>query len=227
MTTKIRQIERVLVRRLAIAAAAAALFAKLLDSVREDDTVVHFDHRVAMWVMARRTATNVEIMRAITRLADSWTVAVVVALSAAVLVALRRRVEALILVASSAGSAVLVDVTKLVVGRSRPPAAEAVAAASGYAFPSGHAAQSVACYCGLAVAVWQLLDKPATRAVVAVGAIVTTLLVGLSRVWLGVHWASDVLAGWSVGAAWLGLLSGGDTLRRRRNGRVSPPTAVD
>jgi undecaprenyl-diphosphatase len=92
------------------------------------------------------------------------------------------------------------SVTKSVVGRPRPPIGLRLMAETEPSFPSGHATDSAACYLALAliVAVFVLRRPLARVAVVAAGGIVTALI-GASRLELGVHWPTDVLAGWALG----------------------------
>ncbi len=90
--------------------------------------------------------------------------------------------------------------------RPRPPVAERLISVTGWSFPSGHATQSVA-FWGMLVVV---LCGGRTRAVRTVGWVVAALValaVGLSRIYLGVHWISDVTAGWLLGGAWLCTLA--------------------
>ncbi|MFE5586554.1 phosphatase PAP2 family protein [Kitasatospora sp. NPDC056531] len=86
--------------------------------------------------------------------------------------------------------------------RPRPPRANWAADASGYSFPSGHSFTSAVCAGLLAMAV--VRAHPAARAAAA-GAAVFAGLVGLSRIYLGVHWPLDVLGGWLLGCAWLAV----------------------
>jgi undecaprenyl-diphosphatase len=126
------------------------------------------------------------------------------------------------MVASTCGAALLVLSVKTLVGRPRPASIDRLVTVSGPAFPSGHAAQSIACYGAVAVVVVWLVRSPLLRAVVAVGAVALGLLVGASRAYLGVHWPSDVVAGWFLAIAWLsGLVVAfvaDDLIRRRRAG---------
>jgi undecaprenyl-diphosphatase len=69
-------------------------------------------------------------------------------------------------------------------------------------FPSGHAMMSAVVFLTLGVLAARFAEKRRVKVLAVVAAVLISLLVGLSRIYLGVHWASDVLAGWCVGAAW-------------------------
>ncbi len=109
---------------------------------------------------------------------------------------------------------------KLLVGRDRPDLLNPVAQAAGYSFPSGHALNSA-----LAAAVFLLVllpftrHRPGRRAALWAAAIVMPLLTGLSRVGLGVHYTSDVIAGWLLGIAVVALTTIAFESRRARAGR--------
>ncbi len=109
----------------------------------------------------------------------------------------------LILGVALAGAVLLSDAVKPLVGRPRPDMASVVVRGEGFAFPSGHATHSIAVYGGLAyvAAGWfRTWSAKVAAWTVALGAI---LLVGFSRVYLGSHWATDVLGGYALGAVWL------------------------
>jgi undecaprenyl-diphosphatase len=86
----------------------------------------------------------------------------------------------------------------------RPRPSGGLVAASGFSFPSGHATNSVA-YVAVAVALAHAVPGLARRAGVVVGAVVLAAAIGLSRVYLHVHYLSDVLGGWGLGAALFSL----------------------
>lgn len=118
---------------------------------------------------------------------------------------LERRVRlAIILAAVLIGAALFTEVVKEVVARPRPPG-EAPAPWLGYSFPSGHTLDSTVTYGLLAVVAWRSrLPLLARRGLVAVG-VAVPFLVGLSRIGLGAHYPSDVLAGWLGGIAFVAL----------------------
>jgi undecaprenyl-diphosphatase len=103
------------------------------------------------------------------------------------------------------GAAGLYDIVKPAVGRAWPPAGLQVGGPDiGNAFTSGHATQSIAFYGMLAVViVWYM---PKCRLLVAIGAALVTLVIGASRLYLGVHWLTDVLGGYALGLMWLSLV---------------------
>jgi undecaprenyl-diphosphatase len=115
------------------------------------------------------------------------------------------------------GSGGLNQLMKQLWARPRPPPADAVYVADNYAFPSGHAMISIA----FALAFWMVFRsaRRRVRQPLAAGAIAAVGVVGLSRVYLGVHYPSDVLGGWALGAAWVLAVHLGWTLRRRDSGR--------
>jgi membrane-associated phospholipid phosphatase len=126
---------------------------------------------------------------------------------------------------TTAGGTVLTAVFKEVLGRPRPPLADAVAAADGYAFPSAHAAVAVAALGVLAYLGTARLRSWAGRVAAWAAAAVLAALVGISRVYLGVHWTTDVLGGWAFGACWLAVVITGWTALARHlaAGRLPAP----
>jgi undecaprenyl-diphosphatase len=108
--------------------------------------------------------------------------------------------------AAFAGAAALYDIVKPAVARTRPPAALQVGGPdTGWAFPSGHATQSIAFY-GMLAIVLSLWYAPSRRRLFAIGAALVVILVGASRLYLGVHWLTDVLGGYALGLAWMSLV---------------------
>lgn len=133
-----------------------------------------------------------------------------------------RRLAAWCVGVAAAGGLVGVGM-KDAVARARPVLPDPVAAAPGYSFPSGHALNSALC-CGILLVVATVAAPRAWRQVVAIGAVLVALT-GFDRVALGVHFASDVLAGWCTAAAVvLGALGAVHLDRLRFRGRARPAT---
>jgi membrane-associated phospholipid phosphatase len=110
-------------------------------------------------------------------------------------------------------------VLKLLVGRDRPDLLDPVARAAGFAFPSGHALNNAL---GAAVFLLVLLplarERPRWRVYMWLAAVVVPLVTGISRVALGVHWTSDVVAGWLLGVAVVAVTAAAFLARQRRRG---------
>lgn len=105
---------------------------------------------------------------------------------------------------SNIGGVIFMQVLKVIFGRERPPMPW-LATAGGYSFPSGHTLMATIYY-GLLLYLLIRSGRVATgrkRLIACLGLL--PALIGLSRIYLGVHYASDVLAGWTVGLAWLGM----------------------
>jgi len=126
---------------------------------------------------------------------------------------MRRRLAAF--AASVAGAEVLVEVVKLAVRRPRPASLEPLAQAVGFSFPSGHSAVSAAFFGSVAAILAISAGSRRRSAAWLAGGMAVAAAVGVSRVALGVHWATDVLAGWALGFGWLALVVGVAAARER------------
>jgi membrane-associated phospholipid phosphatase len=115
-------------------------------------------------------------------------------------------VPVLIVGLTLAGSGGLTFVLKAALSRPRPPLHDALARADGYAFPSAHAATAAAAFGVLAYLVALRVRRWKVQVTVWAGAATLTTLVGISRIYLGVHWTTDVLGGWAFGLLWLTIV---------------------
>lgn len=128
-----------------------------------------------------------------------------------------RRATAMLVLASSVGAALLSAGLKVLFARPRPDVVEHLVGVSTPSFPSGHALLSAAIYLTLGALLAREFPRPALQRYFMGVAVMLTLLIGLSRVYLGVHWPSDVLAGWCIGALWAwGCWRLDKTLQERR-----------
>ncbi len=167
----------------------------------------------------------VTIVKDVSLLGGTIALSAVVAAGAILLLLRRQWKLATYLVVTGAGALVLDPVLKSLVGRLRPVLAHPVAHAPGNSFPSGHALGSLVCY-GAIFVVFIPAARGRLRTVFTVVIAVLVALIGISRILLGVHYLSDVLGGWAIGVAWLGVTTVAFEVSRRAAGRpVTHPVA--
>ncbi|MCV3239767.1 phosphatase PAP2 family protein [Mesorhizobium sp. ZC-5] len=143
-----------------------------------------------------------EAMRDLTAL-GSTSVLVLIVLSVIVYLLLAGKAKtALFIFVSITGGQLLSSLLKLGVDRPRPDLVSHLAEVYTLSFPSGHAMLSAVTYLTLGSLLARVLPGRLLKSYVLAVAVIATLLVGISRVYLGVHWPSDVLAGWCAGSAW-------------------------
>ncbi len=187
---------------IAIMAGTVALLALL---VTFSDAVVRADTAVLEAVRAQRRVGFERAVFGVTDLAGSPLL--LVAVVAVVALVWARRWEAALAVVLAVGlTKAMVALAKALVDRPRPDPTEALDAVTQASFPSGHAASAAALYFTLTFLALRALPGPAGRAVAALGAMLVAVI-GLTRVYLGVHYPLDVVAGWLTGgllamAAW-------------------------
>jgi undecaprenyl-diphosphatase len=208
LAARAEQVERRIVFAVLAVAGGIWAFVELADEVREGETA-RIDRAL---LLALRSATDPsdplgplwleEVGRDVTALGG---IAVLTLLSLAVtafLLLRRLHGAAMLLAASVLGGMLASQALKSFFERPRPdlvPHGVHVFTAS---FPSGHAMMSAAVYLTLGVLLARVEPSLRGKAFLLGCAVLLTLLVGISRVYLGVHWPSDVLAGWALGAAW-------------------------
>ena len=196
--------------RILIAActAAAALLAVLVQG-GEGGVVRRIDEGILLALRSPLDRADpigplwVEIFfRDVTALGSHAVIVLVGLVVASYLAMLRERASVMLLAASLVGGAILSAALKLAFGRPRPELVAHLADIHTASFPSGHAMLSAVAYLTLAGLLARVQPQPRLRRFVIATGIGTTALVGISRVYLGVHWPTDVLAGWLLGAAW-------------------------
>lgn len=165
-----------------------------------------FDGASHAAVVGARTPFLDDLFRVATHAGDTWVQVVFVLLLVGVAYRADARLARAVGISAFVGLLPLLQGLKVLVDRGRPSVEAALIAQPWSAsFPSGHAFGS-ALLVGLALWVANRMDvgTAVTRRLLAAAGVVMVVLVGVSRVYLGVHWASDVLAGWALAAVWLG-----------------------
>jgi membrane-associated phospholipid phosphatase len=191
-----------LVVGLVVLTGSAWVFGWMAEELVEGDT--HVDTRLANWLHEHERSTLTEFFEAITWLGNV-PVLTVVTLVVALVLARRQTNELQLLLLAVLGTQILTLGLKLGFQRERPFFADPLATESTYSFPSGHASVSLAVYGTLGFIVARHLRSIRARIAVLAAAALLVLLIGFSRLYLGVHFLSDVIAGFSLGLAWVSL----------------------
>jgi undecaprenyl-diphosphatase len=189
-------------------AVALLVFAAVTDGVVAGETRT-FDSAV---LMAMRTAGRPsdplgppwfeEAVRDVTSLGGTTIIVLITGTVAGFLALSGTRHAALLMIASVSGGSLLMSFLKQLFARARPDLVEHSARVFTESFPSGHATLSAVTYLTLGALLARVQTRRTLKAYSLGIAITLTALVGVSRVYLGVHWPTDVLAGWCLGAAW-------------------------
>lgn len=186
----------------------ALLAGGVYDAVVEEDGVAVLDQPVLAAAQSLRSPGLDTAVTWLTNLGGTIGLPLLAAAAVAVLCRWQRSWTPLILTASAAAGSLLMTVAgKALVGRSRPELSDAVPPYEYSAsFPSGHSLNSLVVTGTVAYLLFLYLDSRRARIVTVVLAAVFIAAVGLSRVYLGHHWLTDVLVAWFLGLAWLAIL---------------------
>ncbi len=200
--------ERLTLLVLGGAATLVLAFVKIAEEVMEGDTG-GIDRRL---LLSLRNPANLadpigprwleEMMRDFTALGGVGVVVLLVAGVAGFLALTGKRRTALLVLAAITGGIALSMLTKAGFARPRPDLVPHGSIVYTSSFPSGHSTMSAVVYLTLGALLARTQSAARVKLYVMGGAALLTLLVGVSRVYLGVHWPSDVLAGWVLGSAW-------------------------
>jgi undecaprenyl-diphosphatase len=213
---------------LALAAVAVWGFVELADEVLEGETHA-FDERI---LLALRSAGDrsdplgpgwlEELMRDVTGLGGTGVLTFITLAVAGFLALDGKRHAALFVIAAVGGGMLLSTLLKLGFDRPRPDLVPHGALVYTASFPSGHATVGAVVYLTLGALLARVQAGRVLKLYLLALAILLTVAVGISRIYLGVHWPSDVLAGWAIGAAWA-LLCWAAALWLQRRGQVESP----
>ncbi len=186
---------------LSVSAFVVWAFAELAEEVAEGESR-RFDRAVLLWIDSNVPENLDGPMRLITALGYYWVVLPLLAASVLIFYLLRWRLSAILLLVSTAGGVLLTTLLKALFRRARPDLIETGYTASFYSFPSGHATVAVGFYGALTV-ILAYRARGVARWAVATGGVLLMLLIGFSRLYLGVHYPTDVLAGFLAAPLWV------------------------
>ena len=194
---------------------ATLLAAQVYDEVVDSDGLAALDQPVLDAAVSTRTPASEEWVTRFTDLGGTIGMPVIAVVIVTILAVKRRSWLPVVLMGIAAAGSVLITVLgKDLAGRARPPMSLAVAPLeTSPSFPSGHTLNATVVLGVSAYLV--MLGRRHLRSKLLVGSVVVVFVVamGLSRVWLGHHWLTDVIAGWLVGLAWLGTVVTGHRVK--------------
>lgn len=193
---------------LVIAGALFALARRVYLAVTLNDGPASWDQPILNWMIGHRTPELNQAVTWFTNLGSTPGMVSIALISVALLMWRSRSWWPLALVAvAAAGSLTLTSVLKTAVGRTRPPRSEAVPPfESSASFPSGHTLNAAAIIAVIAYLIVLQLHSTLARVATITGLSLFIVLMGVSRVYLGLHWFTDVLAGWMIGLGWASLV---------------------
>ena len=200
------------------------LFAGVTEDVIHHDPLTKFDLAFATWIRAHTTRSGDKIFTFVTLIGSPGAMAVVGA-GGALLIVLRRKWLVLAAwVAAFTGAGLLSLILKIIIHRPRPAGAAAFLHGETFSFPSGHALGSLVGYGMLAYVIGSTwIEGASARLSLIVATAVLVVAIGISRLYLGVHYFSDVVGGYAAGLLWLSACISGLQVAERR--RLSPSSS--
>lgn len=179
---------------------------ELLIEVVIGSPIVGVDRRIVTLVALLRTPELDQIMSAVTYLGSAQSILVLAAVAVLVALLARQWKSAALLILALVASELFLGLFKLLVHRPRPPLEDARIIQGGFSFPSGHSTVSAAFYGTVAYLLMLSTTRQWLRILIGATAALLVVAIGVSRIYLGVHYPSDVLAGWALGALWVALV---------------------
>jgi membrane-associated phospholipid phosphatase len=196
------------------------VFAAVTEDIVRKESLTRFDLNLAAWLHTHATANGYATFRVVTQLGAPVTLTIVAAGVTLVLAAQRQWVFLGGWLVALGGGGLLTTFLKLTIHRPRPPYADTFLVSFSWSFPSGHAMESLVAYGMLAYLAGVLwIHRRSAQIAVAVSVGLLVVAIGVSRVYLGVHYFSDVVGGYAAGTLWLATcISGVEVVRRWRSG---------
>jgi len=199
---------------LAAASLSFGIFIKITSELLEND-VRGLDSSILTAVAKIRRPWLTGVAVDLTALGSTTLVVLISAVVLFMLLSLKDRLGAWQLLLNSVGAGMWTAISKNVIERARPENITPLVQVSGFSYPSGHSLASASLYLTIAILAVRYLPTTKARVLLLGLAIVVILLVCVSRVYLGVHYPSDVASGASLGVAWALLLAGGFSMIER------------
>ncbi|MEU7142166.1 phosphatase PAP2 family protein [Nocardia sp. NPDC046473] len=181
----------------------------LTSNVLTKNGLTAIDSPLSNWAITHRNDTLTPIATTVSNLGGPLAMTILATLAVITFGWRGRWPETALVAATGLGAWALSDGGKRLIDRPRPPAIHQIVLKTNPAYPSGHSLGSIAVVGIVAILLIPHLRSPVTRWIAALAAIAFIAAVGFSRIYLGVHWPTDVLGGWAVGALWVIICLGG------------------
>lgn len=206
---------------LAVLALSVWVFGGVLEDVLSHEEIALFDAPIVNYIAAHRLDWLTKAMEVTTYVGGGTFLIAVSVIGGLVLRYRNNSWHPFWLLAAAALGAVALDLAaKFIISRPRPPVTLMAAPITGWAFPSAHSAESTAVYGALAYLLSQTQKDWKVKVSSLAFAVVIAFLTGVSRVYLGVHWPTDVMAGWALGSAWLAIVFTSASIIEKSAGRT-------
>jgi membrane-associated phospholipid phosphatase len=177
------------------------IFERFADELIEAE-LYHFDQTIIDWIQSFVKPQLTSIMKIFTFLGSPLALFLLLIISASSMVWQKKRWEAFFLVIGIAGGGVFNLLLKWIFHRQRPTLHRLIEE-TGYSFPSGHSMGSFIFYGMLCMLLFMFLKSRTAKVIIIMSTVLIIVMIGLSRIYLGVHYPSDVLAGYAAGGVWL------------------------
>lgn len=222
----LRYISFYLIFGLAVSSVCLWLFAALARQVLAGAPITAIDQELANALHARATPLGTMIYRIVTAFGGSWII--VIAIAVGLFFLLRRRWSYLaVWIIALVGGGLLSLQMKAIFARPRPVFTNPLLIEHSFSFPSAHAMTSLITYGILAYFLWHEVNNRVVRILIVFAAALLVILVGISRMTLGVHYLSDVLGGFIAGGIWLGVCIAALSILHRGQARLAEVDAEE
>jgi undecaprenyl-diphosphatase len=203
-----------------IAVAAIFFFGWFADEMRDGDTA-RFDDSIRVFVHSFASPFLTEVMRFASFLGSTLFLVLLGIAVFGIFYYVKRRRAAVLFAITTIGATVLLVTLKLAFNRARPEPFFDTVLPDSFSFPSGHSLASFCFYLALAAIVTNRVKNRSLQITIWIFAAALVLLIGISRIYLGVHYPSDVLAGFVIGFIWVMTIAVADKLLRARKKQTS------
>ncbi|MEI7579543.1 MAG: phosphatase PAP2 family protein [bacterium] len=183
------------------------VFIKITEEVWSKESVIGYDQRFSNWIFSFRNANLNTFFKLVTDLADVKTIFALLGIVLLISIIYRKRIFPILMGTTVVVNFMIVEVVKLIIARPRPLVINALVLEDSFSFPSGHALIAITFYGMLILYLCLKLKSSFLKVITFLTGILLILAIGFSRIYLGVHWLSDVTASFLIGSCWLIFVS--------------------